>query len=208
VEDPKPRREIIAAVLAGAGLRSPCELKRPDGTWPLCVRQAVFQDGESRYLMLQQDIILPNLPDQQAHLTLPEPSIVYDLRAGKRIGTGKVREWDVTLSRQRPLIFSLMPYEVTGVSVQAGTATRGENTPVQVAVSVAGGAPGYHVVRLNVCPPGSQTHHRQYSQNLGCDGGKGSGSIPFALSDPTGQWRLEVRDVASGVTAEGHITVK
>jgi len=64
------------------------------------------------------------------------------------------------------------------------------------------------VMRLNVYAPGSEIPHRQYSQNLSCPGGSGAGDIPFALSDERGEWRLELRDVASGATAVRSLVLK
>ena len=208
-EDTKPLHEIISAVLHGAGLRPPCQLTCPDGARPRCVQQVLFTDGALRYLALQQDILLPGLPDQQAHVTLPAPAIVYDLRSGERVGEGQVAEWEVTLSRGGPLVYSLLPYEVTEVIAEApASASTGGSVPVKGQVKVSAGAPGYHVVRLNVYSPGSETPHRQYSQNLSCPDGSGAGDIPFALSDERGEWRLELRDVASGVTAVRSLLLK
>ena len=74
----------------------------------------------------------------------------------------------------------------------------GTEAEVRVRVNVDPGSAQYHVVRMNVYAPGSEDPHRQYSQNIGCPDGAGRTTIPFALSDPTGEWRLVLRDVASG----------
>ncbi len=84
----------------------------------------------------------------------------------------------------------------------------GKTTTVTADVSVGNVKPGYHVVRLDVFAPGGAAPHRQYSQNIACPGGKGSATIPFALNDPKGTWRLQWRDVATGMKGQGQIVVK
>ncbi len=204
VEGPKPRLDVLDAVVRAAGVTPPAEVVRADGERPLCVQQVVFGDGPARYLALQQDILVRTLPEQQVRVTLPEPAIVYDLRAGERIGEGRVSEWDATVSRGQPRVFSLLPYEVTAVEVQApDQAYRGETAYVLLAVRVSEGRPGDHVVRMDVHAPGEDRPHRQYSRNVFVGGDVGYRTdIPFALNDPRGEWRLVFRDVASGVTAE------
>jgi hypothetical protein len=201
---PSPLREAVAALLAGMGLEPPARLSTAGGKRPKASRLTIFEDGALRYLGIEQDFRLPGLGDQPAHLVLPAPAVVYDVRAGKRIGTGPVREWDLTLARGRPLVFALLPYEVRDLQAIAATpaAKAGEAVRVQVKVGAADATPGFHVVRLDVFAPGATTPHRQYSQNLACPNGVGTAAFPLALNDPPGTWRLELHDVASGVRAE------
>ncbi|MGD9495721.1 MAG: beta-galactosidase trimerization domain-containing protein, partial [Armatimonadota bacterium] len=203
-EGSRPLLDVLDAVVRAAGVTPPAEVVRADGARPLCLQQVVFGDGPARYLALQQDILVRTLPEQHVHVTLPAPAIVYDLRAGERIGDGPISAWDTTVSRGEPQVFSLLPYEVTAVEVQApDRANRGQTAYALVAVRVSDGPPGDHVVRMDVYAPGNDRPHRQYSQNILISGGEEAGAdIPFALSDRRGQWRLVFRDVASGVSAE------
>jgi hypothetical protein len=208
-EGPNPLLDIIGAALTTAGVEPPCEVTREDGSRPLCVAQMLYADGAARYLCIEQDLLLPGLADQPGHVKLPEPAIVYDVRAGKRVGEGQVSEWDVTFARGDPHVYALLPYEVTGVALDApAQVTAGETATVKTAVQTGDAAAGYHVVRLDVYAPGSDAPHRQYSRNLGCEDGVGETSIPFALSDAKGAWRLVARDVATGVRTERALTVK
>ncbi len=201
--------DIVAAALGSGGVEPYCEVTREDGQRPRCLMQAMFADGAARYLCIEQDLLALRLRDQVGRVTLPEPSIVYDVRAGKRVGEGLVSGWDVTFGRGNPLVYALLPYEVAAVTIEAPAQARaGETVTVKTSVGVTGGEAGYHVVRLDVYAPGAETPHRQYSQNIGCDSGVGNSTIPFALSDAAGQWRLALRDVASGVLAEATLTVR
>ncbi len=209
-DGPKPRLEILDAIVRSAGVEPFAEIALRDGGRPLCTHQYMFREPTARYLGVQQDILVPGLADQPAHISLAEPAIVYDVRAGRRVGEGRVREWDVTLSRGNPLLYALLPYEVTGVSIQApAVVDRGSAAEIRVEVAVAANFPGYHVVRLDLYAPGSDRPHRQYSQNVDCrPGGAGSADVPFALNDPVGRWRLIAREVASGVAEEGEIELR
>jgi hypothetical protein len=61
------------------------------------------------------------------------------------------------------------------------------------------------VVRAEVIDPdGRPIHH--YSSNLTVRDGKASLQIPFAISDTKGVWRIQARDVISGLTAATFIT--
>jgi hypothetical protein len=206
---PQPRAALLAAILQAAGVAPFCELRDPAGQQPLVIQQVAYREGPARYLALFHDLLMSDLGPQPVHVRLPEAAVVYDMRAGKRLGSGKISEWDAVLSRGWPLVYSLLPYEVTGLAASApGAATRGTVAPVSVQVQTRGGAPGWHVVRLNVYPPGATEPHRQYSQNLACPAGAGQGNIPLALNDPVGTWQLELRDVATGVTVRRALVVK
>lgn len=202
-EGPKPYHEILSSILRSAGLSPFCELNRPKGGRPLCIEQVLFKDGGLQYLALQQDLSIRSLPEQKVRVEIPRPAVIYNLRAGARVGKGKMRSWDATLSRGRPQVFSLLPYEVTAVSIEADTSARpGDTLPVNVNIGTEPGKAEFHVVRLNVFAPGSDRAHRQYSVNIPCPAGKGAAKVPFALNDPQGRWRFEARDVASGRQAE------
>lgn len=201
-DEPQPLRDLVGAVLDAAGIEPPARLRLADGGHPKASRLTLFEDGPLRYLAVQQDFRLPSLADQPAHLALAAPAVVYDLRAGKRVGDGPVNEWDLTLSRGRPLGFALLPYAVSDLQAEApAAAALGGTVRVGVTVGAGGARPGFHVVRLDVFAPGATSPHRQYSQNLACPGGSGQADFPLALNDPAGPWRLECRDVASGVRA-------
>ena len=207
-EGPRPLMELLSAVLRSASVRPPCQLTRDDGSAPICTERAVFADGDARYLATDQDLLLPKLEPQPLRVRLPRPEIVYDVRAGKRVGAGRLAEWSVTLSRGRPLLYALLPYEVRSVSARASAESkRGCELTLSAEVQTSTGTAGFHVVRLNVFAPAAREPHRQYSQNIACPRGRGAGTVPFALDDELGTWRLELRDVASGVVATKTVTL-
>ena len=63
-----------------------------------------------------------------------------------------------------------------------------------------------HVVRLDVYAPDDTWCH-WYSGNCVAVKGRAAFTIPFALSDAPGRWRLAVRDVVTGIAAEKTVTL-
>ncbi len=217
--DDENRLDLLQAILESAGLETPAEVAAADHERPRAVEQVVFQDGGIRYLAIQQDLLLMDLPAQTIDIALQAPAVVYDVRRGERVSGEALNpaegshvpfgfhQWQAEISRGNPLLYAILPYQVTGVEAvasqegQAATQWRGT-----VRVQTLGGPAQRHVVRMNVYAPGSDRPHRDYSQTLSCPHGAGSWHVPFALSDASGKWRLEFRDVASGVTS--HLEVQ
>ena len=146
--------------------------------------------------------------DEKYKLEIDEPAFVYDVRAGRPVGAERIAAWEVALSRGRPQLFALLPYRVTALDAEAPEEARlGEAVPLHVAVSVEPGKAAYHVVHVDVFAPGSEKPHRQYSQNIDCPGGEGQATIPLALNDPEGLWRLEFKDAATGARTVREVRV-
>jgi len=202
-----PMGEAVRALLAERGFRPFAELTTPTGP-ARAVEQVVFGSGGAEYLCLEQDIHQPQLPGQELTIRIPKPAFVYDVRAGRRIGEGRVDAWQTPIARGDPRVFALLPYEVRSVAVEApARATLGQVLAVPIQVAVSEGEPGPHVVAVSVFVPGGDRPHREYSCTVLCPKGVGEFRLPIALNDPTGTWRIVCRDVASGVTAESVVDV-
>ncbi|MFO7975439.1 MAG: beta-galactosidase trimerization domain-containing protein [Candidatus Hydrogenedentota bacterium] len=192
----------LTQYLALGDVKPYAELK-VDGEPARCIEQTLFVDGDLRYLCLQQDILHRSLEAQELTVTIDAPAYVYDVRKGGAVAQEPVRKWSATISRGYPLVYALLPCPVTEVSAAMDSeCARGATLKVATTVKAEGAQPQYHFVHLDVFAPGSDTSHREYSQNIECPNGQGSGTIPFALNDPMGAWRLVFRDVASGAKTE------
>ncbi|HOM83233.1 MAG: hypothetical protein GX785_03175 [Armatimonadetes bacterium] len=199
--------EVLGNAIATAGVQPYARVWTASGR-AQCIEQSLFVDGGLKYLALEQDILEPGQPAQEATLTLPQPAFVYDVREGKPMGQGRTSSWRVKISRGRPLLYALLPYQVREVRAQApATATAGETVTVRASVAASEGTPGRHVVHVSVFAPGAQKPHRLYSTNIECPNGQGTAVIPFALNDTPGEWRLEFKDTASGVKATRTVRV-
>lgn len=198
----QPCEAILAAVLQGAGVQSFCDLQTDSGERPRCVQQVLYRAGDASYLALMRDILVRGLPAEEVQVTIAKPAYVYDLRAGRLLGSTKRDTWSVRLDRGYPAVYALLPYRVAAVGASVPVrAAIGETVRVRARVVQPGAATATHVVRLDVYAPGAKTAHRQYSQNILCRRGQGRADIPFALNDARGAWRLVFRDVATGTVA-------
>jgi len=105
--------------------------------------------------------------------------------AAEAVGEGRIRQWDAAVSRGRPRLFALMPYQVADIDVETG----------------------FHVVHMDIYAPGCDTPRREYSHNIDCPNGAGEAAILFALNDAPGVWRLSFTDAAPGTRPESSVTM-
>ena len=136
---------------------------------------------------------------------------VYDVRKGTYVG--ETDAIPMTFTGLDVALYSMLPYAVKGVSVDApASVTRGEVLAIRAAVD-AGGAKGLatHVLRVELIPPSGVSPERfapvQFQLKDAKDG-KLETAIQTAFNDETGNWTLIVTDVATGVSAKKTIVVK
>ena len=96
-------------------------------------------------------------------------------------------------------LYSLLPYVVTDVAITVDkSATPGQPLAFQVNVVTERGKPGDHVVRLTVIDPDGNPYE-PYGRNLLLTDGSLHGRLQLAFNERVGNWRLHVRDVATGM---------
>lgn len=211
--DEAARLGLLDTIIRNAEMEPPAEIITENFERPKAVEQVLFLDGKNRYLALQQDLQLLNLPPQKLKISLEADGIVYDVRQGRLISGDVVdaaegshvpyeyHEWEAEIERGNPLLYAILPYKVTGLQgTVRGEASRGNDVLINVKVDARGGVPQRHVVRMDVYAPGADRAHREYSQTINCPQGMGQATIPFALNDPSGKWKVVLRDVATGTT--------
>jgi hypothetical protein len=115
------------------------------------------------------------------------PPGAYDLLRG---GLAAER---VNASPEQPALFVERPSRIAKLTI---------NRKLEIALTDDAGAPvDLSVAHVEVFDPaGNLVHH--YSGNVTLRDGQAGYQIPFALSDPAGAWRIRVRDVISGLTAQ------
>ena len=138
-------------------------------------------------------------------MKLPSSRHVYRVFAGRYVGFADTVP--ATLQPGDAELFATLPYRVEAMTLRAPTALRqGDELQVAAALTTDSGAPGLHVFRLELeAPSGQTTSH--YSQNLVAPSGRVKTALTLALNETTGRWRLTVRDVATGVSAETSLDV-
>lgn len=157
---------------------------------PLPVPAAFPVEGE--FLTTIRDFggarLIGLLPAEKTTVRLPPAQGVrYDLfRGGPADGSYET-------SPERPVLLIERQTRIARLSLSPSLA---------VALEDEKGAPvARSVVRLEVLDPSGKLV-RHYSGNVTIENGKASFSIPFAINDPKGAWRVRARDVVSGLTAE------
>lgn len=132
------------------------------------------------------------LPSQNVTVRLPEADGVrYDLWRGGAAGE------TVEAGPARPILLLERETGIARLEV-------GEDLTVRL-LDEAGQPVDRSVISVQVMDPsGAAVHY--YSGNLDLVDGTARFEIPFALSDPAGEWTVRVADVISGLVAEHRIT--
>jgi len=201
---------LMRRLLALAGIRPPVEVTA-DGK-PVDACEVVrFTDGRVRYVTLVRDPGVHGLQPQDVTIRLPQAAHVYDVRRKQSLGrTETVR---ANLVPGEPKVYALLPYSVESIEVRRGDepdspegpegrSTGNGSIPFLVTLDLAGHEPaGRHCLHVEVYgPDGSPRRH--YAQNVLAEARTAKVSVPLALDDPAGTWKLRIGDVASGRTAE------
>lgn len=128
------------------------------------------------------------LPTKRTEIELPRiEGVAYDLLRGcpaaSRLQTGPTQ----------PLLLLIRKNRIARLLIQPDLSLHLEDEDGQpVALSVA---------RIEVfAPSGKLVPH--YSHNVTIRDGRAAFSVPWALNDEAGNWRIKARDVVSGLTAE------
>jgi len=132
------------------------------------------------------------LPEKATKISLPESKAVrYDLLRGG------VAALELEAGPDKPVLLVERKSRIAKLAIDKGlniTLLDEHSAPVDLSV-----------MRVEVLDPAGHMV-RYYSGNVTLRDGRASFEIPFALSDAKGDWRIRVRDVVSGLTAETVIT--
>ncbi len=128
-------------------------------------------------------------------LNLPAESFVYDVRAGKSLGSKK--QLTVQLDPYDPTVFAISPSSLPTLSVSApARLTKGQIG--QVGMNFAGATPAAtHIFHVDVTDPAGKVVP-YYSGNVLATKGRADKFLPLSLSDKTGNWTVHVKDLLTG----------
>ncbi len=162
----------------------------------------LLQDGEQRCLGVLHDY-LNDEENYPVRLKLANKAHVYDMRTAQYLGERDAIECD--LPPGGCAMYSLSPHRVEGLQIRSAAAEAGK--PCSLECEAAGGGKGVRVLRVEaVRPDGAPAPH--YSRSVVAENGRAGFAIPFAFNDPSGPWKIIVRDIASGVRTTAEILVK
>lgn len=204
-----PIRQFVRSLLMGAMVDAPVRVACR-GNEDATVETSRLSLGQTDLLGVVRGITAGPVDHKdllECKLTLPRKAFVYDSREGKYLGeTGEITD---KLPRGIARVYALLKYPVTGVKL-TGPARAQAGKPLAVSVAISTGKPsittGTHVLRLTVTDPEGRPQPCYY-QNVVAPAGKGTATIPLAFNDTPGLWKIEARDMATGVTGEVKVLV-
>ena len=102
------------------------------------------------------------------------------------------------------MLFAVLPYQVTGVT--GSVSQSGQTVKINLAVQISQGKAGRHIMNVKVTDPTGR-RRPEYDMDVIAEHGKADYSFKLALNDPTGQWTIDLEDVATGTAANTTIQI-
>jgi hypothetical protein len=211
------RLNLLRDHMSLAGVRPVADIRRSNGATLACSQVIAFRKGMARYLAILPE---PGCADEGAvNIRLPEPRHAYDLRAHRSLG--RTTRIDARLVAGEPLLLAFLPAPVGKIKVSPADerissveVKAGETARFSVRLAAASGSAATisestippsaaHVEVRN--PQGNVLDH--YTANLPLVDGQAEFSVPLALSDHPGRWRVTVREPYTHATATMNFVV-
>jgi hypothetical protein len=213
-----PARRVLSALVARAGLVPAVQVRakgwdgNPSG---LEVFRSVC--GAAEYVAVNPNgsvnIDWEDLSDSGAgvavtngmnlSIRLPKKGVVTEMRSRRAYGT--TDQVNARTEKDRPVILSVLPYEVRGVQADLGAGRIADGKLALKVTIQADGAPGDHVVHAELADAQGAAVPEGVI-NLPLPGGRYAGALDLSFVPGNGPWTLRLTDVASGKTAEGRVT--
>jgi hypothetical protein len=191
---------VFAALLRSLGVTPRAQIVDAAGGRVELCQFRVRSVGSTELVVLLRDfegIFDPVAPEIDAELRFPTEAHTYDLDNGVYLGFGARLKLRVNAYTFR--VFARLPYHVQRINVQvaAGRARLGEAITVTATLSVDGGQPRNHCLRLDVLAGGDKPL-RYLAREVMAEHGTSTFVIPSAFNDPPGVWTIVVTDVNTG----------
>ena len=214
---------LLHDYLSLAGTQPVADLRKPGGGRLPCSEVEEFRKGSAKFLAILPKQDCADAGMITVHLTSPQH--VYDLRAHRALG--RVTQVGGRVSPGEPLVLALLPAPVGRLSIQPAGGARGaaqaragdtvrfsirfapRSRPAgssrQAAEQTDGNAPPASIHAEVRNPAGKVVDY--YGANLVLVNGAGDFTIPLALNDVPGAWRVTAREPYSHQTASAVFVV-
>ena len=131
-------------------------------------------------------------------ISLPRPAYVYDLR--KKSQLGQISSIALSLGTIEPALFAISGSPLPGPKISSVARVRSAD-PVGIDISLDGPtSASFHILHVDVISPAG-TPVLDDSRNVSVPA-SGSKRLTLSPRQEPGTWKLRVRDVLSGRTAE------
>jgi glycosyl hydrolase family 42 (putative beta-galactosidase) len=203
----------VRAILAQAGVRPPVSVTDPAGRPVSNVRIARYRFGDHEIVALlsgdldvrtsfsrdgvtvYEDAALGRLVRHDVDVALPGTTRLTNVRTGEDLG--ETNRLHTTLVAGDALVLSLGPARTPLRLEGPAAAKRGQ----QAAFTVSAPAGGRRLLRWHVFGPDG-AFRPEYAQVTVEDEPQATFTLPSALNDPAGEYRIRVADVLAGASAE------
>jgi len=167
-----------------------------------------YTNGDALYVASCMDLAKGKVADWSAPVTMkfPKTGNVYDLRSGKALGPADEAKTDIL--NGDAALYAVMPYRIESVAVkpERSRVRGGESVGYAVTLASDHGAPGLHIVNIEVSDPEGKIR-KHYGASLAAQQGKARGSFDLALNDTPGRWTLRVTDFVTRTTGTSVVEV-
>jgi hypothetical protein len=217
------RLDLLRDYLSLAGVRPVAEVRRASGGYLACSEIVAFRKRTVRFLSILPE---PDCADAgMVTLNLSGPAYVYDLRAHRLMG--RISRVSGRLVPGEPLLYGILPSPLGRLSVSLAGPPKapaqvkaGDIAKFSIHLSARNGAgvpsrqlPGgipepspESAVHVEVRNPAGKTLD-YYTANLPLVNSAAEFSIPLALDDVPGPWRVTVREPYAHQSASATFTV-
>ncbi len=211
-------RKLLAGLLREAGVSRQYEVTTPTGQPVIGVEVHPWSAGHLRLLGLHRNYSLnigrgsrddswnqkALLGPLELKVRLEGPAALYDTRSGRFLG--KQTEQVVRLTDNEPVILSMLPEPVKGISIRAPRRARGGDL-VEILLQLEGPKLGsVHAFRVQMLDSAGQ-ELSMLTKNLAAPQGSCTWLLPLAVNLSKGAYSLRVREIATGMRAEQPIVV-
>lgn len=198
-------RELLRQVLAMAGVRRDIIITGQDRSKPPRAYEVkrFSRDGNEVVCIIRDFRLCGSEPPVQ--IDFGRQAHVYDVRGRKYLG--RTRTIRATIRPAETKAYALFPYRVTGIKLGVPEkAQAGVDLSFAAELESDARTLGAHVFHIEVLRPDGKDVY-PYCVNVPALGGRFSGSVPLALNDASGAWKLTVRDVLTGTSDQAQFTV-
>ncbi len=180
-----PSGAFVESVLRAAGVKAAVGLAREDKGPVTGIEVTRWTNGRSSVLALLGDY------DGPVKLTLPDASLVHDLRQRKYLG--KTTTFTTTLRAGRATFFALQATAEAAPEIRFLSAGARPGDAVRATVKISGAA-ALHPVNLRVFTPGGKPAD-WFNQTVLVDSKPVDWTLALARNDPRGEWTIRAVDL-------------
>jgi len=191
--------EVFENLFAEAGVKPFGEVTARKGEKARGIEVTKWQDGDIEILSLFQ----PYGEKRAVTVALNTPRAVYDLHAGKFMGT--VDSFKVDIAPARATFFALCPTRSARPVLTMEKPVVARGTLARCTVS-SPGAGGLHAFRISVLADGKELGC--FQKKVAADGKGTTIDLPVAFNDPAGKWKIRAVDVLTGLSGTTLLDVK